>query len=179
MKQALIILALLLVSCRGSLERATVRTATLDSAARAATPSVSASSTSESQPEAKTIVYFYGDSVSSGYGFGTDDSTSPLNTIQGIANILLGANCPNGAYANRNRGQDFNGLCYDAKQGLFHGDDFIPWENAGPTLNDAEMYRKWLELVLFAAQGKAPLILTTTYDHGGFSDYNAPLGAGV
>jgi hypothetical protein len=139
-----------------------------------ATVQIDASTAAPAPP----VIYFYGDSISSGRGFGTEDYPSPLNNIHEIANLLLDANCTSGVKVESDRGQDFNELYYDASNGEFKEGDFLLWTNAGPTVNDPDMYRKWLELELFATQGTVPFIATTTYDHGGFSAYNEPLASG-
>jgi hypothetical protein len=143
-----------------------------------AAPTAAPTQPPAAEPPAGPTIFFHGDSISSGRGFGDEDYPSPLNNIYEIANILLEANCDSGAMVKGDIGQDFNQIYYNAVNGQYQSDDFILWTNAGPTVNDPAMYRKWLDLQLFATQGAAPLILTTTYDHGGFSSYNQPLAGG-
>lgn len=125
-----------------------------------------------------TTTWLYGDSVAAGHGLGVFSERSPIDSAQGIANLLAAENGHpeiTVAYAGT---QDFAVLWEHRGVGP---DDVIVFENAGTHFNDTEAYRNWLRLWKFAA-GQNRLYLATTPDLPPAtedSQYDRPLAGGL
>lgn len=119
-------------------------------------------------------IWLYGDSISRGYGLGQFEHPSPINSIQGIANLLLTENGYND-FVVKNRGtQDAQTLWVDRHDNVVQSENVIIFENAGPHFGP-EAYRTWLKLWKSSA-GDNRLYLTTTPDNksvGDINDYSA------
>lgn len=141
-----------------------------------------------------TLIHFYGDSIMRGFGFHDYAHPSFLNRIPDTVGVLLKASGLTPAtVAPRYPGtQDPGAIWADVYLGLVRPGDSVVWEDAGQHFDDLEAYRKWVELVSFAAfSGKKPqdgkpgaevrLVFTTTADYDPppayyNSQYSIPVG---
>lgn len=135
-------------------------------------------------------VHMYGDSITSGWGYGTYDSASPLNRIDRIATLLARANGSSLRFRKAGH-QDPAAICRDVLTGKVRKHDSVVFEDAGPHTDQALGYRNWLGYVVFCARAKPALktrlTLGTMFDYDPnpvstpFATYDAvlPDGSGL
>lgn len=123
-----------------------------------------------SQPIPPHTIWLYGDSISRGYGLSEFEHPSPINSIQGIANLLLIENGHPEITVKWSGSQDAQRLWLDRHENYVFSQDVIIFENAGPHFGP-EPYRAWLKLWEYGA-GDNRLYLTTTPDNRPVGDIN-------